>query len=141
MRLLIGSSVLFLGLAIVGYAVAQEQESTAAKTTRKKLQQKITIDLKEIGTKDFFDEIKREMDKPVNIKIDNKTGVSNNTKLTLKAKDQTVEKILNDLSDKYDFGWVVISNPGNNKVDGWVIIRKTDKGKERGYEVGKEPKK
>ena len=141
MRLLIASAALFLGLAIVGFAVAQEQESTAAKTTRKKLQQKISIDLKEIGTKDFFDEIKREMDKPVNFRIENKTGVSNNTKLTLKVKDQTVEKILNDLSDKYDFGWVVISNASNNKIDGWVVIRKTDKGKERGYEVGKEPKK
>jgi hypothetical protein len=49
--------------------------------------------------------------------------------------------LLNDLSDKYEFGWVVISNPGNNKVDGWVIIRKSEKGKERGYEAGKQPKR
>jgi len=126
---------------LLGWAnTAAAQESKAAMTTRKKLQQKITLDFKEMGTKDVFDEIKREMDKPCNFKIDNKTGVSNNTKLTYKCKDATVEKVLNDLSDKYDFGWVVISNESNNKIDGWVIIRKTDKGKERGYEAGKEPK-
>ena len=129
-----------ISLAWCGAGAALSQESVAAKTTRKKLQQKISVDFKDVGTKDVFDEIKREMEKPCNFKIENKTGVSNNTKLTYKAKDATVEKILNDLSDKYDFGWVVISNVGNNKIDGWVIIRKTDKGKERGYEAGKEPK-
>ena len=80
------------------------------------------------------------MEKPVNFKIDNVSGVSNNTKLTYKAKDKAVEDILNEMSDKFDFGWVVISNVSNNKVDGWIVIRKNSKGKERGYELGKEPK-
>jgi hypothetical protein len=138
MRLLMIAVAVALSFSWVQSATAQE--SKAAMTTRKKLQQKVTLDFKDVGTKDVFDDIKREMDKPCNFKIDNKTGVSNNTKLTYKCKDTTVEKVLNDLSDKYDFGWVVISNEGNNKVDGWVIIRKSDKGKERGYEAGKEPK-
>ena len=107
-----------------------------------KLKQVIAeIELKEIGTKDFFAGVNLELDKSINFKIDNTTGISNNTKLTYKAKKVTVEKLLNDISDKFDFGWVVISNAGNNKVDGWVIIRKNDKAKERGYEAGKEPKK
>ena len=50
------------------------------------------------------------------------------------------EKLLNDVSDKYEFGWIVVSKE-NHKEDGWIIIRKSDKGKERGYEAGKEPKK
>ena len=99
------------------------------------------IDLKEIGTKDFFAGVNLELDKSINFKIDNTTGISNNTKLTYKGKKITVEKLLNDVSDKFEFGWVVISNPGNNKIDGWVIIRKNEKVKERGYEAGKEPKK
>ena len=138
MRLLMIAAVGALSFSWV--QAANAQESKAAATTRKKLQQKVTLDFKDVGTKDVFDDIKREMDKPCNFKIDNKTGVSNNTKLTYKCKDTTVEKVLNDLSDKYDFGWVVISNEGNNKIDGWVVIRKSDKGKERGYEAGKEPK-
>ena len=60
--------------------------------------------------------------------------------MSFKGKDVTVEKVLNELADKYDWGWVVVSNPSNNKVDGSVMIRK-GKGKERGYEAGKEPKK
>ena len=34
-------------------------------------------------------------------------------------------RLLNELSDKYEFGWYVVSNVGNNKVDGWIIIRKS----------------
>jgi len=133
--------VLAVLFAVVCASHAGAQESKAAQTTRMKLKQKITVEFKEIGTADIFKEIKGEMDKPVNIKIDNVSGVSNNTKLTYKAKEKTVEAILNEMSDKFDFGWVVISNASNNKIDGWVIIRKSSKGKERGYEAGTEPKK
>ena len=121
---------------------ASAQESKAAKATREKLKQIIDeFDDKEVGTKVFFEDVKRELDKPINFKIDNASGVSNNTKLTYKAKKVTVEKLLNDVSDKYEFGWYVVSNADNNKVDGWIVIRKNEKGKERGYEAGKEPKK
>src|SRR5947207_194128 len=82
------------------------QESPSTQATRKKLKQKITVDFKEIGTKTVFDDIKGEMDKPVAFKLDANSGVSNNTKLTYKAKDKAVETILNELSDKFEFGWI-----------------------------------
>jgi len=121
-------------------APAAAQESQAAQATRKKLKQKVDLDIKELGTKAFLEEVNRELDSPITFKIDNASGVSNNTKLSFKGKGVTVEKLLNDLSDKYDFGWIVISNAANNKVDGNVMVRKSSKGKERGYEAGKEPK-
>src|SRR5262249_39114790 len=110
-----------------GAGTAGAQEPPIVKATRKKLQEKITIDLKEVGTKAFLDEIKLEMNNPVGFKIDNGTGVSNNSKMTLKAKDQTVEKILNDLADKYDWGWIVYHNPkdANDRYNGFVVIRKS----------------
>ncbi len=133
-------SLIIVGLAVVG-GPALAQESKAAVATRQKLKQVIAeLDSKDIGTKAFFEDVNRELDKPLNFRIDNASGVSNNTKLTFKGKKITVEKLLNDLSDKYEFGWVVISSPGNNKIDGSVVIRKSDKGKERGYEAGKAPK-
>ncbi|MSQ96707.1 MAG: hypothetical protein EXR98_19435 [Gemmataceae bacterium] len=133
-------AVVVLGLALLTQQ-ASAQESKAAQSTRQKLKQVIAeIELKEVGTKAFFEDVNRELDKTINFKIDNASGVSNNTKLSFKGKKVTVEKLLNEVSDKFDFGWVVISNPGNNKVDGWIIIRKSSKGKERGYEAGKEPK-
>lgn len=136
---LLCSAVVIVAVAVVAQT-ARAQESKAAQATRAKLKQKISVDFKEIGTKNVFDEIKNEMDKPVNFKIDNVSGVSNNTKISYKAKDKTVEQILNEISDKAEFGWYVVSNASNNKVDGWVVIRKNTKGKERGYEAGKEPK-
>lgn len=120
---------------------ASAQETPSAKGTRKMLLKVIDVDQKEVGTKDFLEEISNELDFKVKFKIDNGSGVSNNTKMTYKGKGVIVEKMLNDLADKYDWGWFVISNAGDNKVDGKVQIRKSSKGKERGYEAGKEPKK
>jgi hypothetical protein len=134
-------SALAIALALSGQ-VASAQESAAAKATREKLKQVVAeVDQKEVGTKAFFDEVLGDLEKPVKFKIDNGSGVSNNSKVTYKAKAVTVEKILNDMSDKYDFGWIVVSNAANNKEDGKIVIRKSSKGKERGYEAGKEPKK
>jgi hypothetical protein len=104
---------------IAAFALAQHagaQESKAAKYTREKLKQVIgEIDEKEVGAKTFFEDVNRELEKELKFKIDGTTGISNNTKLSYKGKKVTVEKLLNDISDKYEFGWIVISNPGNNK--------------------------
>lgn len=138
MRTLLTAAIVTCFLA--GTALVLAQESTAAKTTRKKLQQKISVEFKEERTADVFKSVFDEMDKPVKFKINNASGVSNNTKITYKAKDKTVEQVLNDLSDKLDCGWIIISNAANNKVDGSIEIRKSTKGKERGSEAGKDPK-
>ena len=130
---------MFVALALLTQQAAA-QESKAAKATREKLKQVIAeFEAKEVGTKAFFEDVNRELDKSINFKIDNTSGISNNTKLTFKAKKITVEKLLNDLSDKYEFGWYVVSN-AKDRNDGWVMVRKF-KDKERGYESGKEPKK
>lgn len=124
---------------LVGRAGAQDSQSAAA--TRKKLQQQITISEKEVGIKNFLEGINNEVEKQIRFKIDNVSGVSNNMKVSFSGKNVTVEKILNELSDKYEFGYYVISNAANNKEDGMIVVRKSGKGKERGYEAGKEPKK
>jgi hypothetical protein len=127
-------------LAILVVAVpVLAQETPSAQSARKKLQQKISVEWKDIGVKAITDDIKREMDQPVAFKIDNTTGVSNNAKLTYKADNKTVEQILNDLSEKGEFGWFVKSDP-KDRNDGWVIIRKY-KDKERGVEGGNAPAK
>ncbi|HYV37702.1 MAG TPA: hypothetical protein VE988_18605 [Gemmataceae bacterium] len=142
MRWRIGLSLaVLLGAVAIGMAAAEQagEESPSAKATRKKLLQKITLDAKEIGFKDFTDDIKLELDKPVSFKIDNVSGISNNSKVSYTCKDKTLEQVLNEMADKYEFGWYVVSNP-KDRLDGWIMIRK-HKEKERGYEAGKEPKK
>src|SRR5258708_3501505 len=132
--------VVVVCVATVGtsLAVPGGDETPSAKATRKKLKQKIAVDEKEIGFKAMLDVIKGEMDKPVSFKIDNMSGISNNSKVSYSAKDKSVEDMLNELSDKYEFGWYVVSN-AKDRNDGWVMVRKF-KDKERGYESGKEPK-
>ena len=127
------SAVLVIALPVFA------QETPSAQSARKKLQQKISVEWKDIGIKAITDDIKREMDQPVAFKIDNTTGISNNSKMTYKADNKTVEQILNDLSDKGEFGWFIKSDP-KDRNDGWIIIRKY-KDKERGVEGGKAPAK
>lgn len=123
-------------LVLCGAMVLQADDTPAAKSARKRLLQKVSIDLKETGAKNFFDEIRREMDQPVSIKLDNLSGISNNTKLTFKCTDMPVHKLLDALSDKYEFGWYVKSDP-KDRFDGFVIVRKY-KVKERGQEAKSE---
>jgi hypothetical protein len=132
-RLLAVALVLALGGVAVG------QESNAAKATRKRLQEKITVEIKETGFKAALEEISRETNNKVKFKIDNTSGISNNSKVTIIAKDKTVQAILNELADKYDFGYYVITSDEKDQSNGKVMVRK-GKGKERGYEDGKEPK-
>jgi hypothetical protein len=117
---------------------AGAQDTPSAKAARKRLREKISIEFADVRLKDALDDLKREMSKAISFKIDNVSGISNNMKITYAAKNKTVEQILNDLCDKYDMGYVVLSK-ANDRYDGWVILRK-GKGKERGYEAGKEPK-
>jgi hypothetical protein len=141
MRVLGMSLVLVMCWVMAGTSLALPggDETPSAQATRKKLKQKISIDEKEIGFKAMLDAIKGEMEKPVSFKIDNISGISNNSKLTYASKDKSVEEVLNELADKFDFGWYVVSN-AKDRNDGWVMVRKF-KDKERGFESGKEPKK
>ncbi len=132
-------AIALLALTWAGRVAAQDSKSAAA--TRKKMQQKVTINAKEIGIKAFLDDLKLELEQEIRFKIDNANGLSNNMKVSYSGKDVTVEKVLNDISDKFDFGYYVISNAGNNKIDGMIVVRRIMSGKERGYEAGKEPKK
>ena len=133
--------VVMVGVATVGTSLAMPggDETPSAQATRKKLKQKISVDEKEIGFKAMLEVIRGEMDKPISFKIDNMSGISNNSKVSYSAKEKTVEDVLNALADKYEFGWYVVSN-AKDRNDGWVMVRKF-KEKERGYESGKEPKK
>src|SRR5262249_31589328 len=116
------------------------QDTPAAKATRARLKK---IKLDEVAwtderTRVIFAGLKREADDKVSFHVDTTTGMSMNTRMTYKAKNVTLEQVLNDLADKNDFGWFVMSN-AKDRYDGWIILRK-GKGKERGYEAGKEPK-
>jgi hypothetical protein len=123
------------GCALLIVVAAYADDTPSAASTRKKLKQKISVDFKDTSTKGMFDDIRSEMDKPASFKIDTVSGISLNTKWTYAAKDKSIEEVLNEMADKFEWGWFVKSD-AKDRLDGWIIIRKA-KEKERGHEGGK----
>jgi hypothetical protein len=117
-------------------AWAADTDTPKAAATRKKLQDKVTVEYKESMLREVLDDLKEQV-KGLTTLEDTKGGVSLNSRITYKAKDKPAAEVLSDICDKYDLGWFIISNTANG-YDGSVRITK---GKERGYEAGKEPDK
>lgn len=112
---------------------ADDDDTPAAAKTRKLLKKKISVEFKDTRLEDAMNEIKDEVKgfkfllRSGNVE---KGGVSRNLTITYKAKDKTVEQILDEMLKKPDLGYIVISDPKKNaSYDGLVEIRKS---KERG---------
>jgi hypothetical protein len=125
---------LALGLALFLPALAAADDTPKAAATRKKLEKKIKVDYKDTLFRDVMDDLKDQGE--VTFLPDTKNGVNLNLKVTLKAADKTVEEVLNAVCDKADTGWYIITT--NKAYEGSIKITR---GKERGYEAGKEPDK
>jgi hypothetical protein len=117
-------------------AADKDADTPKAAATRKRLQQKISVNYKDMLFRDVRDDLKEKVE-GLGVLEDLKGGVNLNLKITYKAGDATLEKILNDICDKYEMGYFVISKQ-NTGYDGSLKITR---GKERGYEAGKEPDK
>ncbi len=111
---------------------ASEKDSPAATNTRKKLQIKVTVDFKNENFSEVVKELKKQIEDANGgaLSTVNDAGVSNNTKYTFAAKDQTVVEVLDGLLKKNGVGYVVVSKPGD-RYDGWIKFKQ---GSERGYE-------
>jgi len=128
-----------MALMVVGVALqAADKDTQAAAATRKKLQVKITVDFKE----EYFGEILKEIKKQIedagggSLSWRNEAGVSENTKYSYWAKDQTVADVLDGILKKNNLGYIVVSKQGD-RYDGWLKFKQ---GTERGYPAGEEPK-
>jgi FimV-like protein len=118
------------------WAVGQEtKDSPKAAATRKKLQQKLSVDYDETPLREVKDDLNEQV-KGIGVRLDTKGGVSANIKITFKAKNMTLAEIFDGLFKKNGLGYVVISEPG--AYDGTILIKQ---GKQRGYETGQEPAK
>jgi len=119
--------------AAVDLSAADEKDTPKAAATRKLLKTKVTVDYKDTTLSEIVDDIKDQIKdkskKVLGVRVDNKGGVSNNTKFTYKAEDKPLEEVLDEMFKKNDLGYVVISQQGN-AYDGTILIVK---GKARGY--------
>jgi hypothetical protein len=133
-RLVLTTSLFAVCLAgFVNLSVAQEQDTPKAAITRNLLKTKVSVDYKDTTLSDILDDVKDQIKdkakKTFGVRLDNKGGVSNNTKFTYKADDKPLAEVLDEMFKKNDLGYIVISQKGN-AYDGTVLIVK---GKARGY--------
>jgi hypothetical protein len=127
-------------LRLTALSMLRRKDSDAARSTRKKLQTPITLDVKEVPLAELLKSIESLADKagkPVKFVVE--PGLSEDLKVSLQIKQTTVKEALDKLADAEEFGWFVESNPGNSERDGQVVLRKSDGAsgeKERGYQYG-----
>jgi hypothetical protein len=134
MRGVLSAAVLFCAALPSVAADEKPADTPLAAKMRKLLKTKISsIEFKDTRLEDAMEEIKEEV-KGFKFLLDTKGGVSRNQTITYKAKDKTVEQILDEMFKKPELGYIIISRKGN-AYDGLVQVRK---GKERGYEKKKE---
>ena len=127
-RLVVTASLFAVCLA--GFAelsAAEENDTPKAAATRKLLKTKVSVEYKDTTLSDVIDDIKDQVKdkskKVLGVRVDNKGGVSNNTKFTYKADDKPLEEVLDEMFKKNDLGYIVVSQRGN-AYDGTLLIVK-----------------
>ena len=126
---------------VIQLSAAQGSDDTPkAAATRKLLKTKVSVDFRDTPLSEVVDDIKDQIKdktkKTLGVRLDNKGGVSNNTKFTYKADDKALEDVLDEMFKKNDMGYIVVSQR-NNAYDGTLLIVK---GKARGFPVKKDDK-
>ncbi|HEY7329346.1 MAG TPA: hypothetical protein VH592_17020 [Gemmataceae bacterium] len=139
MRRLVVTVSLFAAclVGLVSESAAQQNDTPKAAATRKLLKTKVSVEYKDTTLSDVVDDIKDQIKdkskKVLGVRVDNKGGVSNNTKFTYKADDKPLEEVLDEMFKKNDMGYIVISQQGT-AYDGTLLIVK---GSARGYPAKK----
>lgn len=116
---------LFLAVTVFGlasFAQAQATKGTPkAQATIKALEKKVTVEFKDTKLTEIIEELK-DLVKGVQIRMDNKNGVSGNKKLSFTGKDVTVKEVLEGLFKKEGLCYGITSNE-KDAYDGSVFIR------------------
>lgn len=117
-----------LALLFVVPAPAVAEDTPKAAATRKKLQNKIDVEWKQMPLRDVIDELNDKVP-ALGIRADTKNGVQLNTKVTYQGKGKPVGEVLNALCDQYDLGYYLISNKANG-YDGtvWLVAHTKERG-------------
>lgn len=128
-------------LGVVDLSAADDAKDTPkAAATRKLLKTKVSVEYKDTPLSEVIDDIKDQVKekakKPLGVRLDNKGGVSNNTKFTYKADEKPLDEVLDEMFKKNDLGYIVVSQRGN-AYDGTLLIVK---GSARGYPLKKDDK-
>ena len=114
------------------------KDSPAAAATRKRLKEKISVEVKNEMLRDVFKEIAGKLEelKKGSLSQTNEqgTGINMNTRITVVAKDKPVEEILDEMLKPLELGYIVVSKPGD-RTDGFQLIKKGNLRKDKNDRV------
>ena len=143
-RLAFLSALLLTFTAVLPGNAQTGKDSPAAAATRKRLKEKISVEVKNEMLREVFKEIAGKLEelKKGSLSQTNEqgTGINMNTRITVVAKDKPVDEILDEMLKPLELGYIVVSKPGD-RTDGFLLIKK---GNLRGDDApadGKEKKK
>ncbi|MEZ6142380.1 MAG: hypothetical protein R3B84_17615 [Zavarzinella sp.] len=131
-------------LAVTAAADAQTKEYPGFKATRtKKLPLKLDVDfdnvfLRTIITDEIPSLVKDAGGGTIRVKPLPGAGVTLTSRFTIKAKQITLEELMNKLCEDKNWGWYVKNGPAGSQDDGAIFI--TTNPKEKGYKEGTAPK-
>lgn len=122
-------AILALGLAIPATAQEKPKEPPLVQAARKKLDTKITIDIKdESMLREALEEIKDQS----GLSYTNDFGISLNQRIPgYKASDKPVKEVLDQILKKPMLGYVIVTKAGDRQ-EGWIKI--TGNAEQRGDE-------
>lgn len=130
-RFLITCCVLALAFAVPVGA----DDTPKAAATRKKLQQKISVNYKDTLLRDVIEDLKEKVE-GLGVLPDTKGGVNLNSKISFKAENKPFAEVLDEICTKNDMGYFIIAQQGGARDGNLKLTR----GKERGFEDGQGPK-
>lgn len=118
---------LFSLCAIVVFSEAQDKkaDSPLVAKTRKKLDNKVTVNFNDEKLKDVISELGKEAE--VTFRLDTKGGVSGNMSFTYKAEDKPLKEVLNEMFKGKGLGYVIHRKTNNNdRYEGYIDIVQGD---------------
>ena len=124
MRVLLRTAIALLLLTpVVRAADKDPRDPGVVKSTRKKLQQKLSVRYEETALKDVITDLGEKTSPKLSLWIQPGSGVSGNQTITYQAENKPLELILDEMFKKNDLGYV-IGRYRNGRYVGWLIIKK-----------------
>lgn len=128
-RLLLSMTCVFL---LLSSAAAQaKKESPIVEKTRKKLDNKVTVNFTDEPLKNVITELKEKAE--VSFRLDNKGGVSGNMSFTYKAEDKPLKDVLDEMFNGKGLGYVIHRKQNNSdRYEGYIdIVQGNQRGDEK----------
>jgi hypothetical protein len=93
-------------VVILGQTALHAEDSPKVARTRQLLKTKVSCDYNETPLSEVKDDIKEQV-KGLVIRLDNKGGVSNNTKITYKADNKALKDVFDEMLKKYSLAYEI----------------------------------